>query len=604
MSYCLNADCPKPYNPPRARFCQACGMRLLLGDRYRSVQPIGQGNTSRTFVGIDTHKLIDNRCLIKAFSTESGIESIRRDVERLESVRQHPQLPTLLAYFERENTLYFVQEFVDGMTLEQELTRHGAFTEEGIWKVLTAVLPLLHFLHQHRVIHRDVKPANLLRRTSDQQLMLVDFGSAKYTTPSNLLKTGTLVGSAEYAPLEQLMGRTVYASDLYSLGFTCIHLLTGLPPFELFNASDGSWVWRSVSGPVSAQLETVLNSLLERDVQHRYASVEAVVSGAGDRLSHLNLSFEAQPQPPVSTPEPESQWVRRQTFTHPGGLTAIAFTPNGRLLITGSNDSTIRLWDISSELCVHMLTDHRAAISSLAVSPDGRILASSSWDQSLRLWNLETGLQTHLLQSNQREVTELAIAPSGSQPSPLLLVSASRDARLYLWNLTTGEWQGELIGHRHPIEAIAVSGPHPILASGDGAGTVNIWHLGTQERLRTLSKHEASVNAIAISAEQEAIATGSSDTTVRLRQLNTGGALQTLTDHQSPVSAIAFSPDGQLLATGDYSGAVKLWRLDSGRCIQTLQQHTQPIVAIAFDALNHMLVSGSRDGTLHVWHCP
>ena len=620
MSYCLRLSCRRPYNPPDAKFCQHCGARLLLGDRYRAFQQIGSGHASQTFLGVDTRKFVDARCIIKAFDVTTSADAVRKEVEQLEYVRRHPCIPTLFAYFERDDVLYFVQEFIDGINLKSELAARGAFAEAQIWDVLADVLAILAFLHDHHIIHRNIKPVNLIRRSSDQQLVLVDFGSAKYTTPSELLKTGTLIGSAEYAPLEQLMGRTVFASDLYSLGVTCVNLLTGLTPFELFNPADGTWVWQSVSGPISSALTRLLTRLLERNVSDRYSSIAEVMVEWGDHLyphgpppsvnvtpAHVSVESAISSEPDqTSSPR---QWAYRQTIVHEGGLTAFAFTPNGRILLTGGNDAIIRLWDVGAERCIYTLTEHRSAISAIAVSPDSQTLASSSWDQTIRLWQLETGAQNLVLSSRQPEVTALAIAAIDS-PTDVLgrastsiyrLASAGRNRVLNLWRLDTGAHCAEFRDHQAAIEVMAVSRDQPILASGDASGAVYIWHVGTQERLRALSRHDASVNAIAISTSHEMIATGSADTTVRLRQLNTGGNLHKLTGHLFPVSAIAVSPDGDYLAAGSYDGVVKLWALKTGECIQTLNRHTKPIVAIAFDHLNDNLVSGSRDGVLHIW---
>lgn len=614
MSYCLTSRCPKPFNPDSAKFCQACGSRLLLGDRYRALQPIGMGQSSRTFLGMDNRRIVDNRCIIKAFSARHGVEAFRVEAERLEQVRQHTQLPDLLAYFERGEIIYLVQEFVDGLSLQQTLKAQGTFTEDQICQLLRETLPLLQFLHDRHIIHRDLKPSNLRRRRSDGVLMLVDIGSAKYATTTSLNKTGTLVGSAEYAPLEQLMGRAVFASDLYSLGVTCVHLLTGLSPFELFNPTDGRWLWRSVSGPISSQLEKVLNRLVERDASQRYGSVDEVWADLdkdwGDtgyaQTSQRSSSSSSAQVPSIqkkSSPEsPSPTWMPDRGLTHAGGINAMTLTPDGRILATGGNDARICLWDVASGLCVYTLEGHGLAVSALAIAADGRTLASSSWDQTLRLWDLHSATPQQQMQATQREVTALAIAPDPKSPEETLLISAGRDAVLNLWNITTGKAIAQFNDHHKAIEAIALSPHQPLLASGDAEGRVNVWHLGTHERLRTLSKHQASVNAIAIRADREAIATGSADTTVRLRQLNTGGGLHVLKGHLLPVSALAFSSDLPYLASGSYDSSVRIWHLDTGDCIQTLQGHSQPIVAIAFTTQN-TLITASRDGAIQVWQC-
>jgi serine/threonine protein kinase len=135
---------------------------------------------------------------------------------------------------------YIVQQFVEGQTLYQELEQQGIWTEAEIRKLLQELLEVLKFIHQNRTIHRDLKPANIMRRRSDRKLVLIDVGIAKElaeTTLNPKLKNaiGTIIGSFGYASLEQMQGGRVYpASDLYSLGATCFHLLSGIHPVKLF----------------------------------------------------------------------------------------------------------------------------------------------------------------------------------------------------------------------------------------------------------------------------------------------------------------------------------------------------------------------------------
>jgi serine/threonine protein kinase len=145
--------------------------------------------------------------------------------------------------------------------------------------LLKDLLPVMEFIHSHRVIHRDIKPANIIRDRSTQKLFLVDLGAAKHATGSALAFTGTIIGSAEYTAPEQTRGKAVFASDLYSLGATCIHLLTQLSPFDLYDVSDGQWVWQDyLQSSVSPSLTQILNKLLENTTNRRYPSAIAVLS--------------------------------------------------------------------------------------------------------------------------------------------------------------------------------------------------------------------------------------------------------------------------------------------------------------------------------------
>ncbi|GAC1494580.1 MAG: hypothetical protein NVS2B14_08170 [Chamaesiphon sp.] len=204
----------------------------------------------------------------------------------------HPQIPELLDYFEQDGQQYLVQEFIDGKNLEQELAESGAFKEVQIHQFLQDLLPVLQFVHEQQVIHRDIKPANIIRRSSDTQLILVDFGTAKFATSTAL--TGTAIGTAEYAAPEQIRGKATFGSDLYSLGVTCIYLLTQVSPFDLFDSTEDNWVWRDyLNSPLSEALAQILDKLLQNAVRRRYQSVAAVLkdlSAVPTRVADASLS--------------------------------------------------------------------------------------------------------------------------------------------------------------------------------------------------------------------------------------------------------------------------------------------------------------------------
>jgi serine/threonine protein kinase len=267
MSYCLNPDCQKPQNPNGTKFCQSCGTKLLLAERYRAIKPLAQGGFGRTLLAEDEYKPSKPHCVIKQFYPQGqnnagkAAELFQQEAVRLEQLGKHPQIPELFAHFEQDSRQYIVQEFIDGQNLAEELAGTGVFREEQIRSLLGDLLPVLQFIHEGQVIHRDIKPENIIRRRTPPYqggarggLVLVDFGAAKYATGTALGKTGTTIGSAGYAAPEQTFGQAVFASDIYSLGVTCIHLLTNIEPFELYNAMESGFVWRhhlgdnSVSG--------------------------------------------------------------------------------------------------------------------------------------------------------------------------------------------------------------------------------------------------------------------------------------------------------------------------------------------------------------------
>jgi formylglycine-generating enzyme required for sulfatase activity len=272
-------------------FCQECGSKLKIGDRYRAERILGQGGFGRTFIGVDEALPSCPPCVIKQFfpadlsSAMKAAELFHQEAIRLDDLGKHPQIPTLFAHLEHEGRQYLIQEFVDGQDLFKELQQQGAFSEAKIRLLLSDLLPILQFIHERNVIHRDIKPENIIRRRSPSTSgsvaasshVLVDFGAAKYVSASG--QTGTGIGSAVYVSPEQLRGKAIFASDIYSLGVTCIHLLTNVSPFELMDM-DGNWIWRNFleNYSINRTLGNILDRMILVAPSQRYQTAQAVLN--------------------------------------------------------------------------------------------------------------------------------------------------------------------------------------------------------------------------------------------------------------------------------------------------------------------------------------
>ena len=307
MSQCLNPDC-LTVNSPEATVCEECGTQLLLVDRYRAIKMLGQGGFGRTFLAVDEFKPSKPRCVIKQLlpcvkgkkGLEKAAELFAQEAVRLDQLGQHDQIPELLACFSQENHQYLIQEFIDGENLAEELERKGVFNEEQIREVLNDMLSVLEFVHANQVIHRDIKPENIIRRSSDRKLILVDFGAAKATEGVDLKVTGTIIGSVAYVAPEQAVGKPIFASDLYSLGATCLHLLTNIEPTDLFDVAEGEWMWREYleDNDISYELSRVLDKLVEGATRRRFESVKEVIAALGSRGGSVQTPRVYSPPPP------------------------------------------------------------------------------------------------------------------------------------------------------------------------------------------------------------------------------------------------------------------------------------------------------------------
>lgn len=260
---------------------------VLINQKYKIIRQIGQGGFGKTYLSENIIEPNSPRCVVKEFThqgknnSEEVLKLSLLESDRLKEVSEHPKIPSFLDFFEHNGKFFLVQEYIEGQNLEEELRQEGAFSPEAIQQLLSELLPILTYIHKRQLIHRDIKPENIVRRRVDGQLFLVDFGAAKAVSETILAKTGTMIGSAGYVSPEQAYGKTVYASDVYSLGVTCIHLLTNLSPFELIDYGDWGWHWQDrlpETTNVSEEFALMLGQMIERGLTKRFKTANEVES--------------------------------------------------------------------------------------------------------------------------------------------------------------------------------------------------------------------------------------------------------------------------------------------------------------------------------------
>ncbi|AFY55202.1 serine/threonine protein kinase [Rivularia sp. PCC 7116] len=262
----------------------------LLAGRYKVLQILAEGGFGQTYICSDIHLPGKPKCVLKHLKTTSTspetLEAARRlfqkEADTLQQLGNHGQIPRLLAYFDDNNQFYLVQELIEGHSLSRELLPGNKLSQSQVVAILSEILSILQFVHSQGVIHRDIKPDNLIRRASDNKLVLIDFGAIKQLRNQTATKTGKhnvtlVVGTRGYMPSEQIRRLPRSSSDIYALGMIGIQALTGVYPYELQDdPNTGEILWEHLR-EVDPAFAEVLNKMTRYHFKERYQTVDEVI---------------------------------------------------------------------------------------------------------------------------------------------------------------------------------------------------------------------------------------------------------------------------------------------------------------------------------------
>ena len=287
---------------------------------------------------------------------------------------------------------------------------------------------------------------------------------------------------------------------------------------------------------------------------------------------------------------------------HTRFVRSVAFSPDGAMLTSASQDSTIKVWDIATKENIATLR-HTHSIRSVAFSPDGTTFALGASDSTIKVWNIATKKNIATLEGHTHRVRSVAFSPDGA-----MLASGSSDRTVKLWGIATGRTVATLEGHTAWVYSVAYSPNGTMLASGSSDDTVKLWDVTTKENISTLEGHAHAVSSVAFSPDGTTLASGASDSTIKVWDVATKENIATLR-HTHRVRSVVFSPDGAMLASGSSDRTVKLWDIATGQNIATyrhIDEHsdfgrTQPVWSVAFSPDGTMLASGGGSGTVILW---
>ena len=284
------------------------------------------------------------------------------------------------------------------------------------------------------------------------------------------------------------------------------------------------------------------------------------------------------------------------TQGHTGPVTAVAFSPDGKQIVSASDDMTLKLWEGSGERkCLRTFNGHENNVKSVAFSPGGNRIVTGSWDETLILWSARNGNKIRTFIGHSTPVWSVAFSPTGQQ-----IVSGGEDG-IKLWDAASGRELRSFGGHSDTVTSVAFSPSGREIVSGSFDQTVKVWDSVSGRELRTLSGRTEKVTSVAFSPEGDQVISGSWDKTLILWEVDSGKQLQTFSGHTKAVLSVAFSADGKRVASGGGDKSLLVWDVGTGKKLGAFNEHTGYLTSIAFSPDGRRMVSGANDQTVRTW---
>ncbi len=618
----------------------------ILDGRYKIIKIIESGEFGHNYLAQDIRRPGEALCFVKHLQPNTDdqrfLEIIRRRFQQeakiLEKLSEHNQIPKLLAYFEENQEFYLVQSFIPGQSLDNEILPGKPLSEIQIIRILIEVLEILVFVHENNVIHRDIKPKNLIRRKSDRKLVLIDFGAVKEINIAQQNKTAR-IGTMEYMPIEQFEYNPQFNSDIYALGMIGIQAMIGLPSSELSKLKDyenggnkREIFWRYLT-VCSTDLADILDKMLCYDYRERYQSAteviadlkeisnnqnqtidnreiyrEEVVRRASYRgdisivgrriLDELRESLElSQEETEIIEDEILNPYRKYQEKGERYEQTLRAAIQQEYPLSNETREELERLQQVLGLTQDDLkLIEDRVLPKSLLIKFQ-KILRNNSQKFSLNWWFI-LGLITIVI------VVIFAIDRyikfqnyNQLQQKQLLEKQQKEAAKLNLLkNLYAERNYENCINQRTLISEksnIFIEAQDILQKCEQGKNWQNY-------QVEDLSQYSAAVGTVVFSPDGKMLATGSRETTVKILEIPTGKVLNTFPGDDSPIWSVAFNSDATQLVAGTYDWRIIVWNLATGEPFRVFE-HRAPIWSVAISPDHEIIASSSGDRTVKVW---
>lgn len=586
-------------------------------DRYPIKSLLGVGGMGCVFLCEDNLKqdLVVVKCLWEIQSNDKAGDIFTEPLAMAKIAGDSVPMPLDYGYVDaaKQERAFFVTEFIEeAIDGEAWLAKHGKMDLATGAAVGIQIAQALQKAHQEGILHLDLKPANLLLKSSESgiEVKIIDFGLAKIATSlrqhaeSKQRQSGLsqlaqkIFGTFDYAPPEQL-GSMEYnlvtaKSDVFALGKTLYRFFSGkLPQHNI----------RKKYLPDADGLLELLEDCVEVNPEDR-PDIATIL----ESLETFLPKSKEKPKPkPIETPTiiPKIDLISLQIENSSDVVYSVAFSPDGKTILSGSWDNTMKCWDLSSGGVINSLEAHSSIVTSVAFSPDGKTALSSSEDNTVKWWDLSSnGRVIKSFESHSSAVNSVAFSPDGKAA-----LSGSDDNTVKLWDLSNGSLIKSLEAHLDDIYSVTFSPDGNTALSGSLDKTIKWWDLASGKVIKSIEIHSDGVSSVAFSPDGTTALSGSGDGTIKLFTLSKKWwsfsnvrVLKSFKSHSSSVWSVAFSPDGKTALSGSWDNTIKLWHLSSGCLIKSLEAHSSTVTCVAFSPDGKTALSGSRDTTIRLWN--
>jgi WD40 repeat protein/serine/threonine protein kinase len=685
---------------------------------YHLLEALGSGATGHVFKARDAD--LDRLVAIKVLKPElaadaAGRAAFEREARAAAAVR-HEHVVTIhqVAFVPGPDLPYLVMEHVDGEPLSGRLRRQGPLPPAEAARLVRQAAAGLAHAHRKGLVHRDVKPANLLVEAGTGRVKVTDFGLACAAAPQPAgpgARAGAVVGTPAYMSPEQALtpGRIDARSDVYSLGVVLYELLLGEPPFRgpapraLRHAAQTPPVPPRLCDPaIPTGLEQIVLTCLAKEPGQRYQTADALIDDldrwrAGEAvrarpagplarlgrwcrqhpglllagtvtaaalataglLAALLTAEQARTAERLRREQDETRAARQQgqrllarlaldrgqalceqgevgrgmlwlaralelapaddelqmtarlqlaawrrqlhglrsVLPHEGPVYAVAFSPDGRTLLTGCTGETARLWDTATGKLLAASPPNSMPVTGARFSPDGRTVLMRRQSSGAALWLTGEGSRRiEFVEPDSGHATAVAFSPDGRR-----VLTVGRDQVARLWEAATGKLLGTPFRHPAAIVALAFSPDGRSVFVGGDDGTVRRRDMVDGTPVGPPLTHQGAITDLAISPDGRAVLTGSKDHTARLWDLATGEPLGPPFRHKDKVYAVAFGPDGRTVLTGSKDRTARLWDTDTGKPLGPPLPHPGVVHDVAFGPDGRAVLTGGDDGSARLW---